>query len=285
MGKASWTALLLLLTTARLLAAEPSTGFVEVPGSRLWYESRGEGPPLVLLHDGFTSSPSWDDQMTAFARHFRTVRYDRRGHGRAESSQEPYSHLDDLAAFLNALKIDRAVLIGCDSGSLLAVDFALAHPERVSGLVLVGPVVSGLPFSEHFLNRAIENFKPLQTHGVEGLIDAWVRDPYQIDPANTRARQRLRELLKSTLSPLTTPFPESRHPDRPAAGRLGEIHVPTLIVVGASDIADIHAQAGALEAGIPGARRVVLPGAGHLVFLEKPELFNEAVLAFLRPEL
>lgn len=272
-----WPALLLLATTPAW--AE----FVEVPGGKLWYESRGEGPALVLLHDGFVPSATWDDQMPAFSRLFRTIRYDRRGYGKSESNREPYSHLDDLAAFLDALKIDRAVLVGCDNGARLALDYALAHPDRVSALVLSGPVVSGLPFSEHFLRRGNDNFKPLiQNQDVAGMIDAWVRDPYETDPANTRARERLRELLKTSVSPLITGFPDSRPPDQPAAGRLGEIRVPTLIVAGASDIADIHAQAGALEAGIPGARRVVLAGAGHLAHLEKPELFNETVLGFLR---
>ncbi|HEX3128835.1 MAG TPA: alpha/beta fold hydrolase [Thermoanaerobaculia bacterium] len=269
-----------------LLTAAPAwADFVEIPGGKLWYESRGEGPPLVLLHDGFASSGTWDDQMPAFARLFRTIRYDRRGYGKSESNQEPYSHLDDLATFLGVLKIDRAVLVGCDNGARLALDYALAHPDRVSALVLSGPVVSGLPFSEHFTRRGTGNFKPMfQNQDVAGLIEAWVQDPYETDPANTRARERLRELLKTSASPLTMGFPDSRPPDKPAAGRLGEVRVPTLIVVGASDIADIHAQAGVLEAGIPGARRVVLAGAGHLAHLEKPELFNETVLTFLRPD-
>lgn len=273
-----WPALLLLMT------APAWADFVEVPGGKLWYESRGEGPALVLLHDGFVSSATWDDQMSAFSRRFRTIRYDRRGYGKSESNHEPYSHLDDLAAFLDALKIDRAVLVGCDNGAKLALDYALAHPDRVSALVLSGPVVSGLPFSDHFMQRGADNFKPLiEKQDMAGMIDAWVRDPNETDPANTKARERLRELLKTSLSPLTTSFPDSRPPNKPAAGRLGEVRVPTLIVVGASDIADIHAQAGALEAGIPGARRVVLTGAGHLAHLEKPELFNETVLGFLRP--
>lgn len=271
-----WPALLLLLTTPAW--AE----FVEVPGGRLWYESRGEGPALVLLHDGLVSSATWDDQMPAFSRLYRTIRYDRRGYGKSESNREPYSHLDDLATFLDALKIDRAVLVGCDNGARLALDYALAHPDRVSALVLSGPVVSGFPFSEHFMRRGMANMKPLfQDHDFAGMVDAWVRDPYETAPANTRARERLRELFKLA-SPLTNGFPDSRTPDRPALGHLGEVHIPTLIVVGESDIADIHAQSGALETGIPGARRVVLAGAGHLAHLEKPELFNETVLGFLR---
>lgn len=146
--------------------------------------------------------------------------------------------------------------------------------------MLVGPVVSGLPYSEHFQRRGFENFR----QSADGLIEAWVQDRYILDPASAWARERLRELLKSSPTPLVNRGLRSREPERPAVGRLAEVKVPTLILVGASDIPDVHAHAGALEAGIQGARRVVIPGAGHLIHLEKPDLFNETVLTFLRPD-
>jgi len=280
---------MLLLASAAARAAEPAsptTGFVEVPGGKLWYEARGEseGAPMVFLHDGLVSSATWDDPFDAFARSFRTVRYDRRGFGRSEPAKGPYSDVDDLHAVFEALKIPRAVLVGCSNGSRLAVDYTLAHPDRVEALVLVGPVVSGLPYSEHFQRRGLVNYRPMfQEKSREKLIEAWVQDPYLTDARSTQAKTRLRELLTNSPGPLTAPGPESRAPERPAVGRLGEIHVPTVIVVGASDIPDVHAHAGALEAGIHGARRVIVPGAGHLVQMEKPAELNYEIRAFLRP--
>ena len=216
--------------------------------------------------------------MPAFARLFRTVRYDRRGYGRSEAAKEAFSDVDDLHAVLESLKIDRAVLVGCSNGAKLAVDYALVHPDRVGTLVLVGPVVSGLPYSEHFQRRGRENFQ-----SASGLIEAWVQDRYILDPASTRARERLRALLKGSPTPLVNRGIASLAAKRPAVGRLSEIKVPTLILVGASDIPDVHAHAGALEAGIQGSRRVVISDAGHLIHLEKPDLFNETLLTFLRP--
>lgn len=267
-----------LLIALLLLAAPLQAESIDVPGGKLWYEVRGEGPPLVLLHDGLVPSGTWDDQMPAFARLFRTVRYDRRGYGRSEAAKEAFSDVDDLHAVLEALKIDRAVLVGCSNGAKLAVDYALAHPDRVGTLVLVGPVVSGLPYSEHFQRRGLENFQ-----SPKGLIEAWVQDRYILDPASTRARERLRALLKGSPTPLVNRGIASLASKRPAVGRLSEIKVPTLILVGASDIPDVHAHAGALEAGIQGSRRVVISDAGHLIHLEKPDLFNETVLKFLQP--
>ncbi|MFL6201783.1 MAG: alpha/beta hydrolase [Thermoanaerobaculia bacterium] len=271
---------------ALLLMASPlHAEFVDVAGGKLWYEVQGEGPPLVLLHDGLVPGGTWDGQLPAFARLFRTVRYDRRGYGRSETPNAAFSDVDDLHALLEFLKIDRAVLVGCSNGSKLAVDYALAHPERVGSLVLAGPVVSGLPYSEHFQRRGLENYRPMfREKNAVKLIEAWVQDRYILDAASTRARERLRELLMGSPNPLVNRGIESSAPQHPALGRLSEIKVPTLILAGASDMPDVHAHAGALEAGIQGSQRVVISGAGHLIHLEKPELFNETVLTFLRPD-
>lgn len=281
---------LLLLAALPLAAAAPpeapapATGFVEVPDGKLWYEVRGQGTPLVFLHDGLLPSETWDAQIPFFSRSFRTVRYDRRGHGRSEPPKGPYSDVEDLSAVFAALRIDRAVLIGCSNGSKLAVDFTLAHPEQVQGLVLVGPVVSGMPYSEHMLRRGMENYRPMfREQSLEKMIEAWVQDPYFVASGNATAKERLRELL--TRFPGSLTLTDSRPADRPALPRLGEIRKLTLILVGASDIPDVHAHAGALAAGIDRARRVVVAGAGHLVQMEAPELFNETVLGFVGPGL
>ncbi|HET9212498.1 MAG TPA: alpha/beta fold hydrolase [Thermoanaerobaculia bacterium] len=274
-----------LLLMAAAVSAQSTTGFVDAPGGgRLWYEVKGEGTPIVFLHDGLVSSAGWEGPFAELARSFRAVRYDRRGFGRSEPPKGPYSDVDDLNAVFETLKIGRAVLVGCSNGSKLAVDFALAHPDRVEALVLVGPVISGLPYSEHFLCRGLVNFRPMfQEKSREKLIEAWVQDPYLTDSRDTEARKLLRELLTQSPGPLTATVPESRPPERPAVGRLAEIHVPTLILVGESDIPDVHAHAGVLETGIHDARRVIVPRAGHLIQLEQPGLLTREILLFLRP--
>jgi pimeloyl-ACP methyl ester carboxylesterase len=276
---------LLLLGIAQTSHAEPSTGFVDAPGGgRLWYEARGEGTPIVFLHDGLVSSATWDQPFDDFAKSFRAIRYDRRGFGRSEPPKGPYSDVDDLQAVFTTLRIGRALLVGCSNGSRLAVDFTLAHPGLVEALVLVGPVVSGLPYSEHFMRRGLVNFRPMfREKNREKLIEAWVQDPYLIASHDAAGTARLRELLTKNPGPLTATFPEDRPPKRPAAGRLAEIHVPTLIAVGASDIPDVHAQAGVLKAGIQGAQSIVFSGAGHLVQLDQPEALDREILRFLRP--
>ena len=276
-------ALLFLLAAT---AASAATGSLDAPGGgKLWYEIQGDGAPLVFLHDGLVSSAGWDGPFEALSKSFRAIGYDRRGFGRSEAPKGPYSDVDDLHAVFETLKLGRAVLVGCSNGSRLAVDYTLAHPDRVEALVLVGPVVSGLPYSAHFLRRGMTNFAPMfREKSREKLIAAWVNDPYLTGARNAAARQRLRELLTRDPGPLSVTFPESRPADRPALGRLAEIRVPTLILVGASDIPDVHAHAGVLEAGIHGARRVIVPEAGHLIQLDQPEELSRRILDFLRPQ-
>lgn len=255
-----------------------SSGYLSVEGGRLYHEVFGEGYPLVFLHDGLAHSEVWDAQVAAFAPDYRVVRYDRRGYGRSDAPQAPFSDLEDLDALLRELGIEHAVLVGSSAGAELAVDYALAHPERVEALALSGPVVGGLGYSLHFMKRAYDNY----AGDPGGVAARWSEDRYAVAPGNETARARLRELL--TACPQNLDLARGRfalEPHRPALSRLGEIRVPVLLLVGDRDIPDVLAHAGAIEAAIPGARRVVAADAGHLPCLEQPEAFDSELAEFL----
>jgi pimeloyl-ACP methyl ester carboxylesterase len=256
----------------------PLTGYLDVGGGRIYYEVLGEGRPVVLIHDGMLHSEVWENQFRPFAERYRVIRYDRRGYGRSDAPTQAFSNVADLHALIKHVGAERAVLIGSSSGGGLAIDYTLAHPERVDALVLVGAVVGGLGYSTHFMDRARAN----RDVTFEATLERWIDDKYSVAPGNTAARARVGALLRANPHNMAI---ESHHyaqrPDPPALGRLNDIHVPTLLVTAEADIPDVHAHAGAIEAGISGARRVVLPRAGHLVYLEQPDLFNRTVLEFL----
>ena len=136
------------LLSAATVAAEAQTGsavsgFAEVNGTRLYYESRGQGPAVVLLHGGLNDSRLWDEQMRPLSKRFRVVRYDLRGFGRSNAEKVEFWPPEDLRALLDFLKIEKATLVGLSLGGIIAADFALEHPERVERLVLVGPGLRG----------------------------------------------------------------------------------------------------------------------------------------------
>src|ERR687894_2826224 len=124
------------------------SGFAEVNGAALYYETMGAGEPLVLLHAGIADRRMWDRQFEALAERYRVVRFDRRGFGRSPLTDGPYAHHEDLRGLLDGLGIERASLVGCSMGGAAAIDFALRYPERVRAMVLVGSAVSGAESDE-----------------------------------------------------------------------------------------------------------------------------------------
>jgi pimeloyl-ACP methyl ester carboxylesterase len=248
-------------------------------GDAVFCEVTGHGPPLVLTHDAFLHRESWDAQFASLSGSYRVVRWDRRGYGRSDEPRAPYASDDDLARVIAALTDPPATLMGCSNGGLLSLQCALKHPELVAALVLVGPVVSGLSFTEHLTSRGGRVSGDLTT---AEEIEYWSStDPWLTAPANTGARDRLRALLTANPNNLRPREHLERAFESPTLPHLGHIAVPTLIIAGEHDIADVHAHCGAIEAGIPGATRVVLRGSGHLPHLEMPGEFNAAVLSFL----
>ena len=254
--------------------------FLQVDGTKLYYEECGSAPQVVVLvHDGVLHSAAWDGVWPDFCKHFHTIRYDRRGYGRSPIATQGYYATDDLAAVLRHLKLKRVALVGSSHGGEISINFTLDHPEMVEQLVLVGAVVGGMPYTKHFLERGDALGKPLEKGDIEGAIAAATKDKYLIAPGNDAARKRMAEILSANPQDLT--HPELELPVKPALPRLGEIHIPTLLLVGDADIPDVHAHAGAIEAGVPTARRVVISGTGHLMYLEKPAEFSQIVIEFL----
>jgi 3-oxoadipate enol-lactonase len=271
-----------LATSASSAAAlQASAGsYLELNGAKLHYEECGAGPgAVVLIHDGIAHSAVWDGVWGAFCKELHTVRYDRPGYGLSAPAAKWHSETDDLFALLRLLKIKQAMLVGSSHGGAVAINFALQHPALVEELVLVGAVVDGYGFSDHFLDRTVTNQKPMEKNDVAGLIDNWSNDKYVLAPDHAAARKKLHDLLTASPQDLTH---QDLARDTPSAlPRLHEIRVPTLILVGDADIPDVHAHAGVIETGIPNSRRVVISDAGHLMYLELPEEFSRVVIRFL----
>lgn len=286
---ASWALLVVLVLAmcghapAQSAGVTPTPGpgsFVDVEGSKLYYEECGTGPDaVILIHDGIAHSAVWDDVWPDFCKKFHTIRYDRRGFGRTPASTTWYTETEDLAALLRQRKVSHAVLVGSSHGGELAIDFTLQYPGVVQQLVVVGAVVNGFPYSDHFLDRGMKNSQPFGRNDVATGLANWATDKYLLAPGHDAAQKRLLALL--TANPQDMTHSDYARPTAPAIGRLHEIRVPTLILVGDADIPDVHAHAGAIEAGIPGSKRVVISDAGHLMYMEKPAEFSRRVIGFI----
>jgi 3-oxoadipate enol-lactonase len=250
--------------------------FANAEGGRIWYQTCGSGPRvMVLIHDGTLHSAAWDDVWPIFCKDFHVVRYDRRGYGRSPAATQPYSRTDDVAAVMHAAGVDHAVMVGASAGGGIAVDFTLAHPKAVDRLVLVGPSISGLRYSQYFIRRVGEYVRQLQ----QGNMEAAIRENWLFAPGHDAAVGRAVALIKANPQNLT-------HGDMarlaPAAKpRLSSIQAQTLVLIGDNDVADNEGEAAVAEALIPHAHRIVVPDTGHLMYMEHPDVFARLVEQFV----
>ena len=272
------SALALALTTG---AARAET--LEVDGGRLWYETCGKGSTaIVLLHDGLLHSEGFDGVWQRLCRAFRVVRYDRRGYGRSPIPTAAYSPVEDLAAMLRALGLERASLVGVSSGGGVALNYALEHPDTVERLVLVGAAVDGLKTSDHFDKRNTRVATPMIVGNVDGVIANAAKDPWLVAPGHDAARATFVALMKANPQNIRRQVRSPARASPPAPPRMPGLKVPTLILTGEHDIPDVHAMAGAAQALIAGSRREVVADSGHLVQLEQPEKLADLVAEFVR---
>jgi 3-oxoadipate enol-lactonase len=265
----------------------PTGQFIDINGARLWTESTGNGTPVVLVHAGVADSRMWDSQWDALTAVAHTVRYDLRGYGRSAVPPGPYAHREDLRGLLDALAIERAVVVGASMGCEVALAFALAYPDRVTGLVLLN-TLAGIDAPSDSLRarwRAVET--ALDRGDPEGALEIelqmWVdgpnRKPSEVDPA---VRALVGTMNRPLLQRATEPVDATEiEPDPPVTQRLGEIACPTLLITGELDLKDALESAARLVAEIPIAREERIPNAAHLPSLEASQEVTDLIVAFV----
>jgi pimeloyl-ACP methyl ester carboxylesterase len=260
--------------------------FAEVNGARLYHEIVGDGEPLVLVHAGIADGRMWNEQLGAFARRYRVIRYDMRGFGRSAMVEGPFAHHEDLRALLDYLGIERAFLVGCSMGGKTIIDFALQHPGRARALVLVGSAISGFEAGEDPPEQWEELVAADEAGDLERVseleVQIWVDRPYRgpdrVDPG---VRDLVREMNLIALQNEASGLGAERSLEPPAVTRLAEIQIPALVIVGDDDQPKTAKAADLLHRSIPQARRAVMPGTAHLPNMESPREFNRIVLEFL----
>lgn len=260
---------------------------IPVGGAHLAGAQAGDGPAVVFLHAGVADKRMWGDQQDALSDRYRTIAYDRRGFGETAAADEPFTNVDDLRAVLDALGVATAVLVGCSQGGLVAINFALAYPQRVSALVLIATAVSGAPGAADLppeiqarvdeLDAAEEAGDLTRVNELEAVL--WLDGP--ASPAG-RVDGRARDLFLD-MNSIALAHPElTGEIEAPAAyGRLAELAMPVLVLWGDLDFPHIRQRAQVLVGTIPDARGVEIPGTAHLPSLEQPERVNELLRGFL----
>jgi pimeloyl-ACP methyl ester carboxylesterase len=265
-----------------------TTGFAPVDGARLYYEMDGSGPSIVMIHAGVADNRQWNNEFRWLAERARVLRYDLRGYGLSEPVAADFTHLRDLLGLLDHLDVPRPVVaIGCSMGGTIAMDYALERPAEVRALVMVGSGPSGLELDVPRLPK----FADVERAFTAGDLDLaceletqiWFDGVGRTSAQVDRTMRRLAyEMNRLALSHEAKNIGRRRKDaEVPAAGRLGEIRVPVLIVVGEHDIPFIHAAADYMAARLPSASRADIADAAHLPNMDKPDEFRRVLSAFL----
>lgn len=257
------------------------------PHGELYYETHGDcAPPLIFIHGLTLDHRMWQEQVAAFAPRYRVITYDCRGFGKSSiPTEQDYNHADDLAALMDFLHIERAVIAGLSMGGRILSQMAVRHPTRIAGLIFIDSGLDGFHYSEA-LNQptyvAIQNI--YNTQGLDAAKHAWLAvDLFAPARRSPSIVERLHTMVADysgwhwqTKLPATPPITP------PARTQLSTIAAPTLIIIGELDAPDFQIIANILHTEIPSAQKIVLPNTGHLSNLESPTLFNATVEKFLQ---
>ncbi len=254
--------------------------------ARIFGVHAGSGPTVVLLHAGVADHRMWRDQIAALQDRFHVIAYDRREFGRTDSPDEPFLHIEDLAQVLSHLDVQSATLVGCSQGGRIAIDFALAHPERVPALVLVSTAITGAPTAPvpagvEALSDALDAAEEAGDLDRVNAIEAhlWLDGPLcEEGRVSGPIRDLFLDMNGIALRKLEIPKEET---PQDAYDRLADLAMPILLISGGLDFDHIRARHAHLAKTVPNARAVEMPGTAHLPSLEQPERFNRDLLAFL----
>ncbi len=245
------------------LPSAKAQGWVDHSGAHIWYAAFGSGAPVILLHGGLGHSGNWGFQAPALVEAgFRVVTVDSRGHGRSTRTAQPYTYTQmasDLAAVMDRLGIAKASLVGWSDGACTALLFAAAHPERTAGVFFFG------------CNMDPSGVKPFEfTPAIGRVLNRHKQDYLRL----SATPDRFNDFFEAVgLMQRTQP--------NYSAQDLANIRVPVVVAYSEHDEFILREHAEYLARQIPGASFVFLPGVSHFAPLQRPEQFNQAVLAFL----
>jgi pimeloyl-ACP methyl ester carboxylesterase len=242
-------------------------------GVDIYYEVHGSGPTLLLTHGYSSTSAMWQGQIAALSRHHKLVLWDMRGHGRSDYPEDPAAYSEaltvaDMAALLDKVGAERAIVGGLSLGGYMSLAFYRAHPKRVRALLIIdtGPGFKKDDAREAWNKRARETGDRFEREGLEVLKS--------LSPERSSVSHRdACGLARAARGMLT------QH-DARVIESLPDIEVPSLVVVGADD-APFLAASDYMAAKIPGAKKAVIAAAGHAVNIDQPQAFIDAVLPFL----
>ncbi len=230
---------------------------------------------VVLLHSSVGDSRMWDPQWAALAARHRVVRLDFRGFGASPLGDEVYADADDVVAVLDAVGVERAVVVGASMGGRVALELAGTAPDRVERLVLLCPAYRGIPAAGDAVEFGTAEDALLAAGDLDGAVELNV-ETWLGPEADATARDAVRVMQRRAFE--VQSVPGAGDGQRAHDVELSAIEAPTLVVTGGHDLQHFQGVARTIAESMPHAELLVLPWAGHLPNLERPAEITELLL-------
>jgi pimeloyl-ACP methyl ester carboxylesterase len=251
--------------------------------THLHYESAGQGPAVVLLHSGVTDLRQWDPQWAVLCARHRVVRCDRRGWGRSPlpnaAAPASYSDAADIVGLLDELAIQQAALIGSSAGGLIAQQIASAWPDRVNRLVLLCADADDVEPTASLRSFAQREDEYLERGAVDEAVELNV-ETFLGPDASAEMRDLVRTMQRNAFEVQLAAGDDAARGPGPTID-LSRVAAPAHVVSGGRDLDYFAFVADHLAQRLPDARRIVLPWAGHLPNLERPDELTQLLLEAL----
>ncbi len=288
----------LALTTLFILLCLPTmsgknvVGYIPTSGgAQLYYEVKGKGSSVILLHGHSLDTRMWDEQYDAFARKHRVVRFDFRGYGKSSQQTETFqfTHMEDLITVMDSLHIERAHIVGLSMGAFVAADFLALHPERIISCTMAsgglktykGP---SQPMDSGEKAKRDREIAKLKEYGVERMKSDWLE---QLIATGGSRRETMRHPLKAMIDTWTAWQPLHKEVrlieahDAEVVFRSHKTMTPTLILSGDAE-GDGKPHRSWMLDYLPNGEQITLHDCGHMMNMEQPKLFNKTVLKFIK---
>ncbi len=281
-----WGLLAGLATTA---CDDVQRGYMTLPDAQLYYEVRGQGEPLIFVHGHSLDSRMWREQVALFDDDYRVITYDARGYGRSskQDEQQLFTHADDLVRLMDGLGIERAHLVGLSMGGFIVGDLLAMYPERLlSATLCEGHIRStpsiNEPMSDEERAAKQASIDAIYAQGVENYKQTWFENLMRGGSAAERMRRPLGRMIRDWDGWQALHHEVHCYYAREAMDslRVRCPQVPTLFIEGHRPGKEAPRPSAMMDY-LPNSRLVIVPDCGHMVNMERPEAFNEALADFL----
>ena len=259
-------------------------GFLQIDDSKIYYESYGQGEPIIFIHAGVTDSRMWKYQINDLSQNFNVILFDQRGFGKSSTPTKNYNPIQDILTLMDSCQIKNANIVGISLGALQAIDLAIEYPERVKTLIISGASFPDWQLFNDILNKHIEFTQYVIENGPDSAVNRMLTDPFWRESIPNEKYKDSRKLFEQILRENKNSFTvnwQLRELPVGLADRLGQVNCPVLIFKPENEMESIKPIFDTIVNKVANIKVAEIANTSHLLNMEKPDEFNNAIINFL----